>query len=164
MLWRNKKSQYEATEWSKWLESFSGSQDISTISSLHYLNKNVARHCSVVRFKEKCSPHRIDCPLRRKTGEGTQVEEKPIQDTACQLHGKGLDMPCDSYWGWLSWFSLTLSHFVSFKNRNHRQQFESCLILSADHSTICIKLDLVKSEKFSAWMKCTQNHHSWLIA
>ena len=135
--WGNKKFYYEATEWRKWLESFSGSQDIFTISS---------SHCSVVRFKEEC-PHRIDCLLGRKPGGGTRVEEKPIRDTACRLRGKGLDMPCDSCWGWLSWFSRSLSHFVSFKNRNHWPQFESCLISSSDHGAICFKLDLVESEK-----------------
>ena len=91
--------------------------------------------------------YRIDCPLGRKLGGSTQTEEKPLRDTACWLRGKGLDMPCDSYWGWLLWFYRTLSHFVSFKNRNHWPQFESCLKLSSDHSAICIKLDLVESEK-----------------
>ena len=33
---------------------------------------------------------------------------------------------------------------------NHWPQFESCLKLSSDHGAICIKLDLVESEKFSA--------------
>ena len=33
------------------------------------------------------------------------------------------------------------------KNRNHRPQFESCLKPSSDHGTICIKLDLVESQK-----------------
>ena len=47
----------------------------------------------------------------------------------------------------MSWFSKTLSHFVSFKNRNHCPPFESCLISSLDHGAICIKLDLVESEK-----------------
>ena len=42
------------------------------------------------------------------------------------------------------------NHFVSFKNRNHWPQFESCLISSSDHNTICIKFDLVESEKSSA--------------
>ena len=32
----------------------------------------------------------------------------------------------------------------------HWPQFESCLKLSSDHGAICIKLDLVKSEKSSA--------------
>ena len=78
-----------------------------------------AGHCSMVRFKEKCPPRRIDCPLGRKPGGSTRAEEKPLRDTTCRLRGKGLDMPCDSYWGWLSRFYWTLSHFVSFKNRNH---------------------------------------------
>ena len=81
----------------------------------------------------------------------------------CRLRGKGLDMPCDSYWGWLSWFSRTLIHFVSFKNRNLRSLFESCLKSSSDQGAICIKLDLVESEKFSAWMKYTWNYHSRVI-
>ena len=93
------------------------------------------------------SSHRIDCPLGRKPGGSTRAEEKPLRDTACRLRGKGLDMSCDSYWGWLSWFYRTLSHFVSFKNRNHWPQFESCLESSSDHSAICIKLDFVESEK-----------------
>ena len=101
----------------------------------------------MVRFKEECPPHRIDCPLGRKPGGSTRAEEKPLRDTACRLRGKGLDMPCDSYWGWLSWFYRTLSHFVSFKNRNHWPQFESCLKSSSDNSAICIKLDLVESKK-----------------
>ena len=114
-------------------------------------------------FKEKCPPHGINCHLGRKPGGSTRAEEKPIRDTAWGLRGKGLDMPCDSYWGWLSWFSRTLSHFVSFKNRNHLPQFESCFKSSSDNGAICIKLDLVESEKFSAWMKCTRNNHSHVI-
>ena len=102
---------------------------------------------TTVWFKEECPPHRIDCPLGRKPGGSTQVEEKLLQDTMCRLCGKGLDMPCDSYWGWLSWFYRTLSHFVSFKNRSHWPQFESCLKSSSDHGAIRIKLDLVESEK-----------------
>ena len=51
------------------------------------------------------------------------------------------------------------SHFVSFKNRNHWPQFESCLISSSDHGTICIKLNLVESDKSSAWMKYTRNYN-----
>ena len=39
-------------------------------------------------------------------------------------------------------------HFVSFKNRNHWLQFESCLKSSSDRGAICIKLDLVESEIF----------------
>ena len=34
-----------------------------------------------------------------------------------------------------------------FKNRNHWSQFESCLESSLEHGAICIKLDLVESEK-----------------
>ena len=100
----------------------------------------------MVRFKEECPPHRIDCPLGRKLEGSTWVEEKPLWDTACWLRGKGLDMPCDSYWGLLSWLYRTLSHFVSLKKRNHWPQFES-LKSSSDHGAICIKLDLVESEK-----------------
>ena len=135
----------------------------STISSSQDSNRKAAEHCSMVWFKEECPPHRIDCPLGRKLGGSTQEEEKPIWNTACRLHEKRLDMPCDSYWGWLSWLSRTLSHFVSFKNRNYWPQFESCLKSSSNHGAICIKLDLVESEKFSAWRKYTQNHHSHMI-
>ena len=95
--------------------------------------------------------------------EENREEEKSLWYTACRLRGKGLDMPCDSYWGWLSWFSRTLSHFISFKNRNHWPQFESCLKLSSDRSVIWNKLDLVESEKFSAWRKYTWNHLSRAI-
>ena len=102
----------------------------------------------MVRLKEGCPPYRINCPLGRKPGGSPWAEEKPIRDTACRLHGKGLDMPCDSYWGWLLWFSRTLSYLVSFKNRNPWQQFENCLKSSSDHSAICIKLDLVKTTSF----------------
>ena len=121
------------------------------------------KHCSMVRFKEERPPHRIDCLLGRKPGGSTRTEEKPIRDSACRLRGKGLYMPCDSYWGSLSWFSRTLSDFVSFKNMNNWQQFESCLKSSSDHGAICIKLDLVENEKFSAWRKYTRNHHSSVI-
>ena len=81
---KTKTSQYEATEQSKWLESFSGSQDISTISSSHYSNRKAAGHCSMVRLKEVCS-HRIDCRQGRKPIGSTRAEEKPIRDTACRL-------------------------------------------------------------------------------
>ena len=90
----------------------------------------------------------IDCPLVRKLG-GRHMNRR--KTNVCRLHGKRLDMPCDSYWGWLSWFSRMLSHFVSIKNKNHWPQFESCLILSSDHSAICIKLDLVKNKVFSMY-------------
>ena len=89
--------------------------------------------------------------------------KKNRYETACRLRGKGLDMPCDSYWGWLSWFYWTLSHFVSFKNMNHWLQFESCLKSSSDCGAICIDLDLVESEKFSAWRKYTRSHLSRVI-
>ena len=93
-----KKFQYEATK------SFSGSQDISTISSSHYSNRKAAGHFSMVRFKEECPPHRTDCLLERKSGGDTWAEKKTIWDTAYRLHGKGLDTPYYSYWGWLLWF------------------------------------------------------------
>ena len=112
-------------------------------------NRKAAGHRSMVRFKEEYPPHRNDCPQGRKPGGSTRAEEKPLRDTARRRRGKGLDIPYDSYWGWLSWFCRTLSHFVSFKNRNHWPQFESCLKSSSDHGAICIKLDLVESKKFS---------------
>ena len=120
-----------------------------------YIYIKAAGDCSMVRFKEECPPHRIDCPLRRKPGGSTRSEEKSLLDTACRLRGKVLDMPCDSYWGWLLWFYRTLSHFVSFKNRNHWPQFESCLKSSSGHGA--------KARKFSAWRKYTRNHLSRVI-
>ena len=39
----------------------------------------------MIRFKEECPPHRIDCPLERKPGGSTRAEEKLLQDTACRL-------------------------------------------------------------------------------
>ena len=62
-----------------------------------FSNRKAVGHCSMVRFKEECPPHRIDCPLGRKLGGSTRAEEKPPRDTVCRLRGKGLDMPCDSY-------------------------------------------------------------------
>ena len=160
-LWGNKKLQYKATKWSLWLESFSRSQDISTISSSHYSNRKATRHCSIVWFKEECSLHRIDYPLGRKLGGGTRAEEKPIQDTVCQLRGKGLDIPYDFYWDWLSWFSRTLSHFISFKNRNHWLQFESCLILSSDYSASSWIWSRTKS-LLHEWNACGTTIPMWL--
>ena len=92
----------------------------------------------------------LTVPWEKEPGESTRAEEKPIQDTAWRLRGKGLAMPCGSYCGWLSWFSMTLSHFVAFKNENHWLQFESCLKSSSDPGAICIKLDLIESERFSS--------------
>ena len=86
--------------------------------------------------------HRIDCPLGRKPGGSTRAEENRFETLCADCVEKG------SYWGWLSWFYRTLSHFVSFKNRNHWLQFESCLKSSSDRGAICIKLDLVESESF----------------
>ena len=51
----------------------------STISSSHYSNRKVARHCSMVQFKEESPPHRIDCTLGRKPGGGTRAEEKKYE-------------------------------------------------------------------------------------
>ena len=88
VLWGNKK---KIPIWSFWteLESFSGSKDISTISSSHYSNRKVAGYCSIVRFKEECPPHRIDCRLGRKPWGSTRAEEKQLRDTACRLLRKG---------------------------------------------------------------------------
>ena len=61
------------------MERFRGSQDIFTIFSSHYSNRKEAGHCSMVRFKEECPPHRIDCPLVRKPGGSSRAEEKPIR-------------------------------------------------------------------------------------
>ena len=61
----------------------------------------------------------LTVPRGRKPGGSTRAEEKTDMrhcvPTACRLRGKRLDMPCDSYWGWLSWFSRTLSHFFYIK-------------------------------------------------
>ena len=54
--------------------------------------------------------------------------------------------------------------YKSYKHIHVRPQFESCHKSSSDHGTTCINLNLVESEKFSAWMKCTRNHHSRVIA
>ena len=43
----------------------------------------------MVRFKEECSPHRIDCPLGRKPGGGTQAEEKPYETLRADCMEKG---------------------------------------------------------------------------
>ena len=69
-------------------------------------------------------PHRIDWTLERKPGGGTWAEEEPTRDTVCRLREKELDMPCDSYWRLLLWFSRILNHFVSFQNSNHWSQIE----------------------------------------
>ena len=96
--------------------------------------------------------------------EKAHQRKKYRSETLCaDCVEKRLDMPCGSYWGWLTWFSRTLSHFVSFKNRNHWLQFESCLISSSDYGAICMNLDLAESGKSSAWMKCTRNQHSRVI-
>ena len=95
----------------------------------------------------------------RRHTNGRKTDTRHCVPTAL----KGVGYPCDSHWGWLSWFSWTLSHFISFKNRNHWPQFECCLKSSSDDDAICIKLDLVESEKSSAWMKCTRNHYSRMI-
>ena len=87
------------------VESFSRSQDISTISSSHYSTWKATGHCSMVRFKEECLPHRIDCSLGRKSGWSKRSEIKPLRDTACCLCGKWLAMPCD----WITWRSLKIA-------------------------------------------------------
>ena len=45
---------------------------------------------------------------------------------------------------------LRLDLRVKFQYWNHWTQFESCLKSSSERGAICIKLDLVESEKFSA--------------
>ena len=75
------------------LESFSGSQDISTISSSRYSNRKAAGHYSMVRFKKE-----------ENREEAHKQKKKPLRDTVCRPHGNELDIPCDSFWGWLSWF------------------------------------------------------------
>ena len=128
--WMSCEETNKIPKWSYWTELVTGK--FQRFSRYLYnfqfpLFRKATGHCSMVGFKEECPPHRIDCPLGIKPGGSTRAEEKPTRDTACRLQGKGLDMPCDSYRDWLSWFSRTLSHFVSFKNRNHWPQFESCL-------------------------------------
>ena len=38
---------------------------------VHIIQTKAARHGCMVRFKEECPPHRIDCPLGRKLERGT---------------------------------------------------------------------------------------------
>ena len=91
--------------WSYWRElvtrNFLRISSISAISSSYYSNRKAGRHCRLVRLKEECPLHRIDCPLGRKPGGGTQNKRKiSIRHTACRLRGKGV--------GYAMWFLLRL--------------------------------------------------------
>ena len=83
-----------------------------------------------------------DCPLGRKPGGGTWTEEKNDRRHCMEkgwiCHVIPIEVGCCGFLGHC--------HFISFKNRNHWPHFESCLKLSSDNTTICIKLDLIKSE------------------
>ena len=94
-------------------------------------------YCSIVRFKEECPPHRIDCPLGRKTGGRTRAEENCYETLRADCVEKGwichvipIEVGCRG-------FFRTHSHFVSFKNRTHWPHFESCLKSSSDRGAIC---------------------------
>ena len=54
-------------------------------------------------------------------------------------------------------------HMHEIVHKHLDEQFESCLKSSSDRGAICIKLDLVESEKFSAWRKYTRNRLSRVI-
>ena len=105
----------------------------------------------------------LTVPWEENREEAHERKKNRYETLRADCVEKGLDMPCDSWWGWLSWFYRTLRHFVSFQNRNHWPQFESCLKSFSDHGAICINLDLVENEKFSAWRKYTRNHLSRVI-
>ena len=87
--------------WSYWMEVVTGKfQQISRyLYNFQFTLFKQKKWPDIVAWSDskKCPPHRIVCPLERKPGGGTQMEEKPIRDTVCRRHGKGLDMPCDSY-------------------------------------------------------------------
>ena len=95
----------------------------------------------------------LTVPWEENLKEAHERRKNRYETLPAECMEKWLDMPCDSYWGWLSWFSRTLGHFVSY--RNHWLQFESCRKSSSHHGAICINLDLVESKKSSEWMKCT---------
>ena len=76
------------------------------ISSSHYSNRKVARHCSMVRFKEKCPPHRIDCPWeenreeahkRKKNRYETLCADSMDKDWIC--HVISIEFGCQAFLG-----------------------------------------------------------------
>ena len=136
-----------------YMESFSRSKDISTISSSHYSNRKATGHCSMVRFKEECPPHRIDCPLGRKPRGSTRAKEKPLRDTAC--HVIPIEVGCRGFLGHsvISFLSKIGITGRSVKSSN-RLQTTARYALSWIWS---------KARKFSAWRKYTRNHLSRVI-
>ena len=84
-----KKSQYEATEWSWWLESFSESQDISTIFSSHYSNRKAARYHCVVRFKENCPLIELTVPWEENREEALEGKKNRYEKLRADCGEKG---------------------------------------------------------------------------
>ena len=125
---------------------------------LHWILRHIYNF-QLTSFKRRSDQTLLRGPIQRRV-YSTVPREKNGRRHTCRLRGNGLDMPCDSYRGWLSQFSRTLRFLSSFKNRNHWAQFESYLISSVDNGAICIKLDLVEREKSSACIKCAQKDHS----
>ena len=116
------------------MESVSVYQGISTISSSHYSNRKVARHCSMVRFKEECPPHRIDCPLERKPGGSTRAEEKPIKTLRADCVEKG--WICHGCHGFLGHSVILLFFFSKIGISGHSLKVASnCLQTMAQYAS-----------------------------
>ena len=68
--------------WSYWMELVTGKfQWISRHLYNFQFTLFKQKICSVVRFKEECSPHRIDCPLEKKTQEEAHERKKNWYET-----------------------------------------------------------------------------------
>ena len=145
----------------KWLENFSGSQDITIISSSHYSNRKAARHCSVVRFKKSVSPHRIDCPPGEENREGAHERKKNRYETLRAdrmekgwiYHVIPIEVCCRGFLGYsvilfLSKIGITS---CSLKVSLYRLQ------------TPVHQIGRGWERKVSAWMRCAQNHLSRVI-
>ena len=80
--------------------------DISTISSSHYSNRKAARHCSMVWFKEECSPHRIDCPLEENLADAHERKKNRYEtlradcvEKGCICHVIPIEVRCCGFLG-----------------------------------------------------------------
>ena len=120
-------------------------------------------HCSMVRFKEECPPHRIDCSLGRKPEGSTRAEKKPNETLRADCVEKGwicdvipIEVGCRGFIGHsvISFFSKIGITGRSLKVASNRFQ------TTARYASSWIWL---KARKFSAWRKYTRNHLSRVI-
>ena len=90
----------------------------------------------------------------KKTRRKQTIGRKTDTRHCVRTEWKGLDMPCNSYWGWLLLFSRTLSHFVSLKKK---KGFSGCSLKVASNRL----QTTVQYASSWIWSKAKSLQHEW---